>query len=272
MPLLLHISDTHFGTCDSELVEALRALCASQRPDALVVSGDLTQRARPSQFAEARAFVDSLDVPLFLSVPGNHDIPLHDLPARILNPYGGYRRFFGDDLEPEIDTPELLILGVNTTRRYRHKHGEVSRAQIERVARRLASSAPGQMRIVVTHQPAMVPLPQDRANRLRGGAQAAQAWADAGADLLLGGHAHLPYVLEVPSGPSSARAGSLHCLQAGTALSRRVRHGEPNSVNFARWESSAPAARPPCQAERWDYDRASGSFKLARSTPLAPRG
>lgn len=271
MPLLLHISDTHFGTCSPALVDALRSLSASQKPDALVLSGDLTQRALVSQFAAARAFVDALNLPLFLSVPGNHDIPLYHLAERVFDPYRRYRLFFGHDLEPVIDTPSLLILGVNTTRRYRHRHGSVSSAQTERVARRLESATPGQLRIVVTHQPARVARPQDEHNSLRGGGSASQIWADAGADLLLGGHAHLPYILEVPSGRANARPGSLHCLQAGTALSSRVRGGDPNSVNLVRWQNLADHEPSSCSAERWDYDAVHGGFQLVSSIPLVLR-
>ena len=271
MPLLLHISDTHFGTCAPPIVDALIAFTAFQKPDALVLSGDITQRALTSQFAAARAFVDALNLPIFLSVPGNHDIPLYHLAARVFNPYGRYRRFFGHDLEPVINTPDLLILGVNTTRRYRHKHGAVSLAQTERVARRLALADAGQLRIIVTHQPARVVHVQDERNSLRGGATAAQIWADAGADLLLGGHAHLPYILEVPAGAGvgGASPGSMHCLQAGTALSSRVRGGDPNSVNLVRWHKRVACEPHSCTAERWDYDASCGYFQLVKATPLS---
>ncbi len=55
----------------------------------------------------------------------------------------------GQDLAPEHESPERLVLGVNTTRWHRHKNGEVSPEQIERVARRLASASPQQLRVVV---------------------------------------------------------------------------------------------------------------------------
>lgn len=82
MSVLLQISDPHFGTEQPPVVEALAALARQQRPDLLVLSGDITQRARPAQFQAARSFMDRLGAPL-LAVPGNHDIPLFSLWTRL---------------------------------------------------------------------------------------------------------------------------------------------------------------------------------------------
>jgi 3',5'-cyclic AMP phosphodiesterase CpdA len=255
MSVLLQLSDPHFGTERPPVVEALRALCRDLEPRLVVLSGDITQRARRRQFRAAREYVATLGSRSLLAIPGNHDIPLFDLATRALNPYREHRRAFGDDLEPEFESPELLVLCVNTTRAYRHKHGEVSAAQIERVARRLRGASSAQLRIVVTHQPAAVARAVDEPNLLRGGERAARAWAESGADLILGGHIHLPYVLALHE-----RFGDwprrLWVVQAGTALSGRVRHEADNSVNVVR--SGAGTAT----VERWDYGEDSRRFAL----------
>src|SRR4030095_10141040 len=76
---LLHISDVHFGPPHRpELAEKGLAFVEEHRPAAVVLSGDLTQRAKPKQFQEARRFVDRLPAPT-LVVPGNHDVPLYRL-------------------------------------------------------------------------------------------------------------------------------------------------------------------------------------------------
>ena len=134
MTVLLQVSDPHFGTEQPTVVDALTELARQQRPELVVLSGDITQRARPSQFRAARAFTDSLGVPV-LAVPGNHDIPLFDVWTRLRSPYGRYSAAFGIDLEPVHRSPELLVVCVNTTRPWRHKDGEVSALQIDRVAR-----------------------------------------------------------------------------------------------------------------------------------------
>ena len=100
MTVLLHLSDTHFGTEEAPVVAAVQKLVRSQRPSAVILSGDITQRARRAQFEAARAFCDSLHVDHLLTLPGNHDIPLYNIFARIFFPYGNYMRAFGDALEP----------------------------------------------------------------------------------------------------------------------------------------------------------------------------
>lgn len=265
--LLLHISDTHFGTEDQPVVEALRALAHEHKPDALVLSGDVTQRARRAQFAAAGEFCQSLGIPRRLTLPGNHDIPLYNVFARIAAPYAGYRAVFGNDLEPVLEIDDAVIVGVNTTRPRRHKDGEVSRRQIERVSQRLRTVPREKLRVVVTHQPACVMRPEDEENRLHGGHRAVKAWSEAGADLVLGGHIHLPYVSNVCAMVQGAER-PMYCAQAGTALSMRVRHNSPNSVNLIRWQAPAAGAERICRVERWDFDLADSRFELARPYDL----
>ena len=270
MTRLLQISDTHFGTEQPPVVDALAAMAAQQRPDVVVLSGDITQRARPAQFRAARAFLDRLGAPA-LVIPGNHDIALFDVWSRIVRPYARHAAVFGAELEPVHETAELLLLGVNTTRAWRHKHGEVSAAQIERVARRLAAAQPRQLRVVVVHQPVAVTLPRDRRNLLRGHAQACRAWAAAGADVVMGGHIHLPFALPLPGLPRR-----LCVVQAGTAVSSRVRPGAPNSVNLLHWQPGGAVAgdgqraEGECVVERWDYAAAEGTFRPVERTALRP--
>lgn len=256
---LLHVSDTHFGTEQPRVVEALVRLGRTLSPDLLVLSGDITQRAEPEQFAAARRFVDRFGVP-HLSIAGNHDIPLFNVAARLVSPYGRYRRAFGDDLEPVHDSPSLLVLCVKTTRRLRHVEGELSATQIERVAARLRTARPGQLRVVVVHQPLHVEGDAEAKHLLRRCDTALQHWAVAGADVALGGHIHLPYVRELsPEGAGGAR---IVVAQAGTAVSNRVRRSAPNSVNVIRHASDDAAH---CGIERWDYAAERDAFERVAS-------
>ena len=260
MTVLLHISDTHFGTEDAPVVAALQVLSGELQPDVLILSGDITQRARRAQFAAARRFCDSLRIAHVLTLPGNHDIPLFNVFARVFSPYGGYSEAFGHELEPVLALPDVLLVGVNTTRAARHKDGEVSPAQVARVAGLLAGSPRDRLRLVITHQPACVTRPEDEHNRLHGGEAAVKAWSAAGADLVLGGHIHLPYVSDVCSRVEGT-ARAMYCVQAGTALSLRVRHGSPNSVNVIRWQPPEAGTPRLCGVARWDYDLADRRFE-----------
>lgn len=244
MSVLLHLSDPHFGTELAPVVEALVDFTRSLRPDLVVLSGDITQRARRSQFVAARRFVDRLARPC-LAVPGNHDIALFDPVARLLRPYAAHLQAFGPRLEPVHDGDDCLVLGLNTTRVYRHKNGEVSAQQIDRVAARLQQARAAQLRVVVVHQPVAVLRDEDRPNLLRGHERALRRWAAAGCDLVLGGHIHLPYVV-----PLRGLDRALWAVQAGTAVSARVRDGVPNSVNVLRWGG---VRGTPCLIERWDF-------------------
>lgn len=262
MSVLLQISDPHFGTEQPPVVEALAALARQQRPDLLVLSGDITQRARPAQFRAARTFVDRLGVPL-LAVPGNHDIPLFDVWTRLRRPYARHVAVFGAELEPLHSSPDLMVVCVNTTRAWRHKHGEVSGLQIDRVARTLAGARAEQLRVVVVHQPVAVTRSDDVPNRLRGHAAALQRWATAGADLVMGGHIHLPYVMAL-----HGLARPMWTVQAGTAVSSRVREGVPNSVNLLRWGAdSSPGC---CRIEQWDFSGDDRAFVRAEVSEVRP--
>jgi 3',5'-cyclic AMP phosphodiesterase CpdA len=268
MTVLLHISDTHFGTEEQAVVAGVQKLVREQRPDAVILSGDLTQRARSSQFAAARKFCDSLHVPRLLTLPGNHDLPLYNVAARFVSPYGNYKAFFGENLEPELDFGDVLVIGVNTTRPSRHKDGEVSKEQVERVVQRLGRARPNQLRIVVTHQPACVLREKDEKDRLHGGEMALQAWARAGADLVLGGHIHLPFVADLAARAQQPTPRPLYCLQAGTAVSQRTRHAVPNSLNLIRWEQPSVGGQRMVRAERWDYDVVDARFEETKVQEL----
>ena len=265
MSVLLQISDTHFGTEQAPVVAALEALVHDTQPALVVLSGDITQRATRAQFGAARAFMDRLGVP-WLAIPGNHDIPLFQLGARLFSPYGRYTDAFGSDLEPAFSSPDWLVLAVNTTRWYRHADGEVSAAQIERVARRLERAGPRQLRLVVTHQPVLVTQPEDRGNRLRGADAALRRWAAAGADVVMGGHIHLPFVRPARDAEADL-SRALWTVQAGTAVSSRVRGGQPNSVNLLR--PGAASGPRSCTVERWDHAASEGRFVPGQVHTLA---
>ena len=162
--------------------------------------------------------------------------------ARALNPYGNYKRALGAVLEPVFENPGLLAIGVNTTRPRRRKDGEISEAQIARVAQRLRQARPGQLRVVVAHHPVRAKVESDVHNLLFGRERALAAWTQAGVDLILGGHIHLPYVMPILADRPTAG----WVAQAGTTCSWRVRgnqFGEPHRPRRGR-----RGIRMPCRA------------------------
>ncbi|MBC7938251.1 MAG: metallophosphoesterase, partial [Chitinophagaceae bacterium] len=165
---LLQISDPHFGTEQAGAVQALVRLVAQRRPAAVLLSGDITQRATAAQFAAARAFVQQLASVPVLAIPGNHDIPLFALFTRLLRPYARFEAALGPVQDLRFGNGDWFVLGLNTTRAWRHKNGEVSARQVEQTAALLRDAPPAAVKVVMTHQPVAVTQASDIPNLLRG--------------------------------------------------------------------------------------------------------
>ncbi|TWI53761.1 3',5'-cyclic AMP phosphodiesterase CpdA [Pseudomonas duriflava] len=263
---ILHISDTHFGTEQPLVLEALENHVQEHGADILVLSGDITQRARRAQFEAGQAYVQRLEshgIPTTLVIPGNHDIPLYNLFARFTAPYANYKQHFGENLEPLFENDQLLIIGLNTTHPTRRKDGAVTPKQVERVAERLIRTPAHKLRIVVAHQPFGAMEMSDLSNLQGGAEEALSIWADAGLDLVMGGHIHLPYVLPLRNQyPDLSR--EVWIVQAGTTLSSRLRGTAPNSFNRLTLTDTAHKC---VDVERWDFIE--GCFVVAERFMLS---
>ncbi len=224
MARLIHISDLHFGRTRPELLRPLIAQLNAIGPDLVVISGDLTQRARSSQYRAARAFIDRLDAPV-LVVPGNHDVPLDDVFTRMLFPYRRYRKWIDRDLEPHFENDEITVTGINTVNPYAWQRGRVGSRAVRRVCQTFRGEG-DRVRIVVAHHP-FEHQPTDDKVLMKGAAKAIDALADCGADIILSGHLH-----SWRAEPFAERVGRRGALQvhAGTGLSTRLR-GEENDFN-----------------------------------------
>jgi 3',5'-cyclic AMP phosphodiesterase CpdA len=259
MTVILQVSDPHFGTELPPVVSALHALSQELKPDLLLLSGDITQRARSDQFARAATFLRGLALPHVLTIPGNHDVPLFNVAARAFTPYANYTRHFGRELEPHFEAPDCLVLTVDATRRYRHVDGEIDESQRTRIATALSRAKHGQRRVVALHQPVAVPRDREHKNVAHGAREAIQAWSEAGAELILSGHIHLPFVLPLHEAFELSRP--LWAVGAGTAVSSRVRYDAPNSVNVIRVGAELVV-------EQWSFDQATQSFRRAAELRL----
>jgi 3',5'-cyclic AMP phosphodiesterase CpdA len=230
MRRIAHISDLHFGRHSDVVAEALFDSITTYQPDVIALSGDFTQRARTSEFAAARTFLDRLPQHKVM-VPGNHDVPLYDLVSRFLRPLTRYNLHFGTLGAPAnfYADDEIAMLGLNTARSFTRKNGRVSAEQIQDIASVLGPLPSTTFKILVTHHPLASPegAPvQQLAGRAR---SAMDAVKKAGVHLLLSGHHHRA----VSGGNVELEAGgSVLVLHAGTAISTRTRGGDANSYNL----------------------------------------
>jgi 3',5'-cyclic AMP phosphodiesterase CpdA len=243
MSRILHLSDPHFGTVDTRLVEPLLDLADRLKPDLCVISGDLTQRARSSQFHQASDFIARLPGPVLI-VPGNHDMPLHNLPIRLLAPFDGYRRVFGADLEPKAVLTDAVVQGINTANPLVWKSGRLRSSSLARMTKAFSATPQGHWRVVVMHH-APVPAADGTPADIADPDETLAALARAGADIVLSGHTHMPH-----TGVAETAAGVLF-LQVGTAISTRLKTGTndfslvtlaPGQVTVEGWLS--PPGRP----------------------------
>lgn len=263
MRLLAHLSDLHFGRVDDAIVEALVADVARAKPHLVVVSGDLTQRARRAEFEAARRFLARLPAPL-LCVPGNHDVPLYDVARRFLSPLTRYQQAIAQDLCPRWQDDELAVLGLNTARSLTWKDGAVSDDQLALVRSWGRETLPGHFRVLVTHHPFLPPEARPKERIVGGAGRALRAAEEAGVELLLAGHLHEGYT-------GDARAHhvtlgrSILVAQAGTATSTR-RRGEVNTYNLITIDGAA--ARVGIEVRGWN----GASFETTLTTVYAKDG
>jgi len=272
---LLHVSDLHFGSlANIRQIEALEGMIPDLRPDAVVITGDVSQRARHGEFQRARALVQlaARTAPVHV-IPGNHDVcwwtrPL--LPFGKQPLYAKYARYFGRELTPTLAIPGAVIAGALTSHgvawgsltprpRDLAVKGHLPRREVERVRGVFAAAPPEQARVLALHH-----------NVLRGeisGRMGLARWrraqrriAACGAEVVLCGHDHQE---------DADVLGGRVVVSTASTLCRRTRGGRPSSFNFVTIDPTAVHIT----FFRWDGAgkfRASDTAAFARPGPQTP--
>jgi len=191
---LLHISDLHAGSVEETAVERrLEPLVERVQPELIVVTGDLTHRGRRREHERAADFLRSLGRPL-LVVPGNHDIP-YTFPARFTRPWAEFERQW-ETVEPVYRSDELVVVGLNSVRPWRHQSGRVRSAQLVRAGELLADAPEGALRVVALHHHLIGAPWRSRKRPVSHRSKVLAGLVDAGAELILAGHIHQAAVSE----------------------------------------------------------------------------
>jgi 3',5'-cyclic AMP phosphodiesterase CpdA len=227
MTRIIHISDLHFGKDRAVLVDPLVRFINASGAALVLLSGDLTQRARHSQFKQARDFIDRLS-PQVIAVPGNHDTPLDNIFVRLIRPWRRFRKYISCDLEPCWQSDDVLACGINTADSRAWQRGKLRQSSLRRVSNHLLAGENGRrddrLGFVMMHHP---PEHQEGTQKrpMRNAKMGLQELNKCGADVVLCGHLH------TWSARTLRDAEGILLLQAGTGLSSRVR-GEPNDLNL----------------------------------------
>lgn len=243
---LLQISDLHFGPPFlPEIGEVLLHKVEELSPDLLVISGDLTQRAKPNEFKAARAYLDRMPPIPQVIVPGNHDIPLYRVFERLFQPYKLYRRYISEQCNTVLYQNNVVIVGLDSTNPYRAlTNGRIHQRQLAFCAKAFTAAPVDAARVVVAHHH-FLPAPDYEGEEIMPKAKRAlDFFTRLKVDLILAGHLHRAYVgnsLDVY--PGEDREHGIIIVQCGTSTSRRGRVREKEKNSFNRIEILADSIR-----------------------------
>lgn len=253
---IVHLSDIHFGDENQAAVTAVAKRLCDDPPDLTVISGDLTRFGEIGEFAAARAWVEALPAPVFLT-PGNHDAPYIAWVERFFAPFARYERAFGPSRTHRLHLPGVSVWGLNSARgvqpRLNWSKGQVSARQAAEVAGEAARTKG--VRIAVCHHPLVEMEGAPMTGAVWGGPRAAQAFVEAGFDLVLSGHVHVPFVLDYPFGDRrtyAVGAGTLSVRERGVPAGFNEIHMEEAAIRIAAHSWTGSHFEP---FRTWSVDR-----------------
>jgi 3',5'-cyclic AMP phosphodiesterase CpdA len=255
--VLVHVSDIHLGVhADLEQLQALPEWARGIGPTAIIISGDLTQRARHGEFMAARLLLRQLEpIAPLLVMPGNHDVQWWTSPFGLFGQrvkYAKYRHYFGEELTPTLSVPGAIIASMLSSHGIAFGSltwnpndmttiGHLPKSEVDRVGRMFQQAPADTVRVAVVHH-----------NVIRGnisGRMGLARWRTAqrrlvaiGADLVLSGHDHEEMAEQI--------GGSTVVSVAGTHTDR-TRGERPAASNVVR----VAADRIHVEHHVWDLEQ-----------------
>jgi 3',5'-cyclic AMP phosphodiesterase CpdA len=233
MTRLFHVSDVHFGREDREAIDWFGRKVREEQPDAVIMTGDLTMRARAREFSAAAKWLEGLGRPVTVEV-GNHDLPYFNLWARFVTPYKRYQAL-EHMIEKPLDVKGIAIVPLKTTARFQWRlnwsKGHVSMRSLQESLALVEAAPEGDLIFVAAHHP-LIEAGTAATSRTRHGREALDALATAGAHAVLTGHVHDPFDVA-----HEVNGRTVRLIGAGT-LSERVR-SKPPSFNEIRVDGAS---------------------------------
>lgn len=161
MTLIAHMTDLHlrprglacYRVSDTNMFaeRAIRSLLAfNPKPDALVVTGDLTDRSDPREYAVGSELLSRLDMPVYL-IPGNHDTS--DDMRREMSDYPGISETRSGKICYTADISGVRLIALDTYLTG-SPCGEVGREQLQWLDERLREDQRPTL-IALHHPPAL---------------------------------------------------------------------------------------------------------------------
>ncbi len=233
MGRILQFSDIHFGVEHKRACAAALDWAHDTPSDLILITGDITQKGYPDEFAAAGEWIKAMPTPRFVIV-GNHDVPYWDVAARLFYPWRAFEEATGHPAhDGEFISDTVMVRGVVTARGWQARpnwsKGVIDLDQTRRAAEALRAAPVGALRILACHHPLIEMIGTPMTGDVKRGDAAAEIFAEAGVDLITTGHVHVPFALPIDLSDRCSYA-----IGCGT-LSHRER-GTPPSFNEIVWD------------------------------------
>lgn len=218
---IVHFSDLHFGRIKSQVLDDLKAYLSENknRLNMVIITGDLTQRAKKEQFIAAKDFLDKITIPVFI-VPGNHDVPLYNLFLRFFTPYSRYKKYMGPLISNYYEDEHLAIFGLWTVNPFKIADGKISADDLLKATEKFKSTSSSKIKILAGHHP-IATYEEPKIKKLF------EKLIALGPDFLMWGHDHQSSVKYFDEKNQTKPL----MIASGTTFSSRVRE-EANSFNL----------------------------------------
>ncbi|PKP81554.1 MAG: hypothetical protein CVT79_09110 [Alphaproteobacteria bacterium HGW-Alphaproteobacteria-18] len=258
---IAHFADLHFGREDRKALEAASDLVQALGVDAIVIAGDLTQRGKREEFEAAQIWLSQFQVPV-LCVPGNHDTPLLNLPARAADAFGRYDRYFGG-LSGPLDIGDISIRGLNTARGWQARmNWAEGRVDLDDLDSAIGAADRDGLRIIACHHPFLSPAKASLQTVTKRGEEASRRVAESPVQIIMTGHVHTPHAEVIRDG-----SGGYIAITAGT-LSTRLR-AQPPAFNIVSIHDGIAALNVQSFRDGRFHESAQGCWDTTSLEPIS---